>query len=52
MQSGGRNVAYSDMALVGNCIRSGRYWFKECGFFVFGYLMKIKKDEIIGLETG
>ena len=46
-------MAYSDMTLVGNCIRSGHYWFKECGIFVFGILDESKeKDEIIGLETG
>ena len=45
-------MAYSDMTLVGNCIRSGHYWFKECGILCFGILDEVKKDEIIGLETG
>ena len=46
-------MAYSDMALVGNCIQAGIIGLRNAGFFLFsGYLMKIKKDEIIGLETG
>ena len=36
-------MAYSDMALVGNSIRSGRYWFKECGILVFGIFDENKK---------
>ena len=28
-------IGYFDMTLVGNCIRSGHYWFKECGILCF-----------------
>ena len=36
-------MAYSDMTLVGNCIRSGHYCFKECGILVFGILDESKE---------